>query len=476
MTFLAHLADRVLNRPLLITPTKAEVILSVLAGRIGVNAPDASRFEGDAPPQKDGEGNVKRDMWGDTVKEPFKLSSGVGIVTITGSLVNRGAWVGASSGLTSYEGIQFQLKRAAAHEDVRAILLDLHSPGGEASGAFETAAAVRAVAAQKPVTAVVNGMAASAAYAIASGATRIVTTGTGVSGSIGVVLLHADFSRQLANDGIKPTLIFAGAHKVDGNPFEPLPDTVREDLQAEVDAFYGAFLSTVAAGRGARLTADMARATEARTFIGQAAVDAGLADAVGTFESALAELSRGAAPSGAGRIPSQKGRSMSETQGAPAADTPAGITQAQLDSAVALATAQAEQRANERLAAERSRMAALDALAAKCAGQAEALRIIGEAKASGATAEATALKLFSEDVVGKIAVLGALQADDATAAGATPAPAGTGKPVAATPEAWSAEWAASATLQAQYPSSATYVAFKKAEAAGRVRILDRRAG
>jgi len=279
MNTLAHIAELVLNRPLLLSPAKAQVIMSVLAGRIGVNTPEASRFEGD-----------NRDRAGPP--KPYNVSNSVAIITITGSLVNRGAWIGAYSGLTSYEGIQHQLKTALADPAVKSLLLDLHTPGGEAVGAFETAGLVRQAAAQKRTLAVVNGMAASAGYAIASGANDIIVTETGVAGSIGVVMLHADFSRQLDREGITPTLIHAGAHKVDGNPFEPLGDDVRADLQAEVNAFYDAFLATVAKGRGNRMTAAAARKTEARTFIGKAAVAAGLADRVGTFESALAELTR----------------------------------------------------------------------------------------------------------------------------------------------------------------------------------------
>ncbi|TIV18903.1 MAG: S49 family peptidase [Mesorhizobium sp.] len=298
MTSLIHIADRVLNRPLLITRDKAEVILSVLAGRIGINAPGASRFEGSS---------VVEDEDGARRAVPYRVTSeGVGIITITGSLVNRGAWVGSSSGLTSYEGIAYQLKSAAADPAVRSVVLDMHSPGGEAVGAFETAALVRDLAASKRTVAVVNGMAASAMYAIGAGATEIVTTETGISGSIGVVLLHADFSRQLDREGITPTLIHAGAHKVDGNPFEPLSDAVREDLQAEVDAF------------------------------GQAAVDAGIADRVGSFESVLADLTR--AP---GRSTSQARRtSMSEKSGAPAAEDDAGIAKADHDAAVKAARAE----------------------------------------------------------------------------------------------------------------------------------------
>lgn len=339
MNDLVMIADRVLNRPLLVARDKAEVVLSVLAGRIGVNAPEASRFIGE---------DVERDENGRAVKSvPYQVTpEGVAIITITGSLVNRGGWVGAKSGLTSYEGIQHQLKSAAASAAVKSIIIDLHSPGGEAVGAFETAALVRQAAATKKVVAVVNGVAASAAYAIASGATEIVTTETGVSGSIGVVLLHADFSRKLDHDGITPTLIHAGAHKVDGNSLEPLSDAVKSDLQAEVDAFYETFLATVAKGRGGRLSVAAARKTEARTFIGKAAVDAGLADRVGSFESALADLSRAG-----GRNHVQERKTSMDNQNQPAAEAPKRVSQADHDSAVSAARAEGVKSERERFKA-----------------------------------------------------------------------------------------------------------------------------
>ncbi len=286
MSTLFHLADRVLNRPLLITPDKAALIAAVLGGRIGLGDlaphPEASRF---AP-------NEAKDERGRPTAPYLRTPEGVGIITVIGSLVNRGANVGASSGLTSYEGIKHQLATAAADPKVRSIILDLATPGGEAIGCFEAAKAVRdVVEAGKPVTAVVNGMAASAGYALASAASRIVTTPTGVSGSIGVVLMHADLSRAVDKAGITPTFIFAGAHKVDGNPLEPLPDEVRADLQAEVDAFYDGFVDLVASGRR-NLSPAAVRATEARTYVGRAALDIGLVDEVGTFEDVLAEMSR----------------------------------------------------------------------------------------------------------------------------------------------------------------------------------------
>jgi signal peptide peptidase SppA len=302
-TFLLRIADRVLNRPLLILPEKLALITEVLAGRIGVEGiglPESSRFVGDAN-DIDAAGRVAG-------KLPYRRTAeGVGVITITGSLVNRGAWIGSQSGMTSYEGIAHQLESAVRDKKVKSVILDIDSPGGEAVGAMETAALVRKAREEKPVYAMVNGMAASAAYAIASGAKAIFSTPSGVSGSIGVVLMHADYSRAVDRAGITPTLIHAGAHKVDGNPYTPLSSGVKDDLQAEVDRHYALFIGAVAEGRGRRLSAKSARATEARTFIGQSARDAGLIDGIGDFAGLLDQLSRSSA---GGKASFRKGTRM----------------------------------------------------------------------------------------------------------------------------------------------------------------------
>ncbi|WP_336810842.1 S49 family peptidase [Bosea sp. MMO-172] len=313
-----RIAERLYSRPLLILPQTAHTIEGFVRSRIrdggeieaggrsgGSNersaetieffqstrnetggqeahSPRASRFVGSTPLDASG-----RPL-------PFRRTQdGTSIITIVGELVNRGAWIGASSGLVSYEGISHQLAAATADPMTRTILLDCESPGGEAVGAFECAAAVRKAAAVKPVVAIVNGMACSAMYAIVSGATRIVTTPTGLSGSIGVVMMHLDYSQLLAAIGIEPTFIFAGDHKVDGNPYEPLPQAVRADFKREIDAFYDLFLQTVSAGRGARLTAQKAKATQAKVLMGEAAVKAGLADEMMTFDEALTAIANG---------------------------------------------------------------------------------------------------------------------------------------------------------------------------------------
>lgn len=285
------LTQRVFNRPLLIHPGMADALYGVLDGRINVGSfaadilphtPEASQFKGT---------RVREDGTRRNVRATGKTA----LITIDGSLVNRGAWMGKDfcTGLVSYEGINAQLDEVAAEAGIENVILDINSYGGEANGMAATARKVRELRKTKYVIAVINDVAASAGYGLASGADEIVVSETSVVGSIGVVMLHLDRSAEMAAKGVRPTFIHAGAHKVDGHPFGPLPESVRSDMQRDVTAFYDQFLGVVEAGRGkSRLNVKRARETEARTFIGQAAVDAGLADRVASLDDVLAELSK----------------------------------------------------------------------------------------------------------------------------------------------------------------------------------------
>ncbi|NHM19655.1 S49 family peptidase [Tritonibacter mobilis] len=327
---LAQIAGRVLNRPLLLHPDKADLILHVLQGRIGIEplqtvTPETNRFVGTYRRDNGGVGSMR-------------VENGVAILPIVGSLVNRGAWIGASSGLVSYEGIAAQLREAEADPDVRAVLLDIDSPGGEATGMFAAAKLVSAVNKTKPVVAFVNDVAASAAYGIASAASKIIVSPTSMVGSIGVVLTHLDRSAELEDRGVKPTLIHAGAHKVDGHPFGPLSDAVRADLQAEVLKIYDQFVGLVAEGRTGRISADAIRATEARTYLGADAIAQGLADRMASLEEVIAALSQ--PPSGAS--PQRKGGPMTKTtQGQAPQDDVSAISPADLQAAVEAARTEA---------------------------------------------------------------------------------------------------------------------------------------
>ena len=295
--FHAQIAQRAFNTPLLVEPSKAMAFLAGLGPRITGRqvrlvgglavAPDDVAHA--ALPSRTGIlTNGLADEYRRDGQTPFAMVDGIAVIEVSGVLVHRGSWIGQSSGQTSYEGIAAQLAAAVADPAVRGIALEIDSFGGEVAGVFDLADAIRAARDAKPVQAFVAEHAFSAGYALASQATSIILPRTGAVGSIGVVVMHADLSGQLSDDGVTVTLIHSGAHKVDGNPYEPLPDPVRARIQTEIDSIRTLFAQTVAAGRGRRLTAEAALATEAECYRGADAVAAGLADEVSDPASAFA--------------------------------------------------------------------------------------------------------------------------------------------------------------------------------------------
>ena len=282
----ARIAARAFNTPLLVEPTKAMAFLSGLGPRIlGRQVELADRV--DTPEGKTvlparasilgGNLTERLQHYGDA---PYPIVDGIAVIEISGVLIHRGSWIGQSSGQTSYEGMAAQIEAAARDPNVRGLALEIDSFGGEVAGVFDLADQIRAVRATKPVWAFVAEHAFSAGYALASQADRILLPRTGAVGSIGVVVMHADLSGQLDQDGVRVTLIHSGQHKVDGNPYEPLPKAVRDDIQREIDVLRFLFAETVAAGRAGRVSQEAALATEAATYRGTDAVAAGLADEV----------------------------------------------------------------------------------------------------------------------------------------------------------------------------------------------------
>jgi signal peptide peptidase SppA len=270
---MTYLASRLFGTPLLIHRPKLDVILSVVGQRVGMADIPAMPMIDMAAFQR----------------PPLAAApEGIAVIPIHGSLVKRSLGMEAASGLTSYGEIAAMLDVALADPQVSGILLDIDSPGGEASGSFELARRVREVAAQKPVWAVANDAAYSAAYAIAASAQRLFVTETGGVGSIGVIALHVDQSAKDAKEGYHYTAITAGTHKNDYSPHEPLSDAAKTELQGEVDRLYAIFTEHVAAMRCLDLA--VVRATEAGLYFGSNAVAQGLADGVQTLEATLSQF------------------------------------------------------------------------------------------------------------------------------------------------------------------------------------------
>ncbi len=272
MIDLPHVAARVFGTPLLIARGKLDVILGVLAPRLTGGA------------------LLPREIDPEPSEQCVVTADGVAVVSVVGTLLARSGYLDSSSGLLAYASIGDAVETAMADPLVRGVILDVDSPGGEVGGLFDLVARIAALKASfgKPVWAVANEDALSAAYAIVSAADRIYVTQTGEVGSVGVVAAHVDESGADAQAGFAWSFIFAGQQKVDGNAHEPLSQRARETIQADVDRLYGEFCTLVASNR--ELTVQAVRGTQAATYRGELAIQAGLADRLGTLDLATAEM------------------------------------------------------------------------------------------------------------------------------------------------------------------------------------------
>lgn len=212
------------------------------------------------------------------VDKPFAFSNGIAVIPVHGSLINR---FGQSWGyITGYNFISRQMAMALADDDVKGIILDCNSYGGEAAGCFECADEIYAARGIKPIIAVVDTNCYSACYAIASAASKVIVTPSGGAGSIGVVAMHMSLEKMLDKYGVKMTLIYAGDHKIDGNPFNDLPDGVRADIQRGVSLSRDKFVALVARNRGVEGATILD--TQAAIYRADAALEIGLIDEVAT--------------------------------------------------------------------------------------------------------------------------------------------------------------------------------------------------
>jgi signal peptide peptidase SppA len=202
--------------------------------------------------------------------------------------------------------------------EIGTVVLDMDTPGGDVVGTKEAADAVFAARDKVRVVALINPLAASAGYWIASQASEIVAVPSADVGSIGVYMLHCDMSGMLEMDGVKPTFIFAknSPHKVEGNPFEALGEETRAHWQDEVDTIMGEFTKAVARGRGVPVAKVLADFGQGRTLMAPAAKTAGMVDRVATLSAALARWGVNAA--------TLEGRRRGEAVDAEASAPPAG--------------------------------------------------------------------------------------------------------------------------------------------------------
>jgi signal peptide peptidase SppA len=212
-----------------------------------------------------------------------------GVIPIRGTISQRatGDMSGATVGGSATEDVAGALRAMLADDSINKIVLDIDSPGGSSYGVAELFDEIYGARGQKPIVAIANSLAASAAYWIGSAADRFLVTPGGLVGSIGVYSVHQDISGMAEKAGVKTTFISAGKHKVEGNEFEPLGDETRARIQERVNEVYDQFIYDVARGRGASLDAVRNGYGEGDVLTAKKAKAEGLVDGVMTFDEVL---------------------------------------------------------------------------------------------------------------------------------------------------------------------------------------------
>jgi len=276
---LPHIASMAFNEPLMLEPAYARVFFCALAGQLGITrltdtvsgaTPGAEQIAEPLALFGDDEEMVPRPS------RSYQITNGIAVLPVSGTLVSKTRSLQPYSGMTGYNGIIARLQQAMSDPGVDGILLDMDTPGGMVSGAFDCADIIARMRGIKPIWALANDMNCSAGQLIASAASRRLVTQTARTGSIGVMMAHSNYGAALKTQGVEVTLIYSGDHKVDGNPYEKLPKDVRDDFQTRIDATRRMFAEKVAAYTG--MSVQSVLDTEAAVFSGQESVDAGLAE------------------------------------------------------------------------------------------------------------------------------------------------------------------------------------------------------
>jgi signal peptide peptidase SppA len=277
-----------LATPWALMPERLSAVTAVIA-----------RWSGDARASDEMMHSVAADRNARDARRQASLSNsggGIAVLPLYGIVTQRGNMVDDVSGPGTASTQQFSniLRAALQDETVSQILIDIDSPGGSVYGVAELADEIVSARAQKPVVAIANSLAASAAYWIGCSASEFYVTPGGEVGSIGVWQAHQDYSKAMDEAGVKTTLISAGKFKVEGNPYAPLDEEAQGFMQSRVDDYYAAFTKAVAKGRGVPISQVRDGMGQGRVLGADAALASSMVDGIATFEDVVKKMRRDA--------------------------------------------------------------------------------------------------------------------------------------------------------------------------------------
>lgn len=273
-----HISRNLLETPWAILPSKMEAIIELVT----------RYFTGEKLSAEE----VQMRINGAT--RPSERTAGsIAVLPLFGTIVPRASLFTNASGATSAELFGKRFDELMNDPSIGAIVLDVDSPGGQVAGIEEVSKKIFDARGRKPIVAVANHLAASAAYWIATAADELVVTPSGEVGSVGVFAAHEDMSESLAKEGIKVTMISEGKYKIEGNPYEPLNEEAKAAIQERVAEVYDSFIKAVARNRGVKAADVREGFGEGRVVSAKKAVQLGMADRVGTLDDTIIRIQKG---------------------------------------------------------------------------------------------------------------------------------------------------------------------------------------
>jgi signal peptide peptidase SppA len=271
----AHILLAVASEPWAMQPEKLLAMLDLLRLQASGQKLDAQEIEARITKARD--------------NEVAKMQGNVALLPLRGVIANRMNLMSDISGGTSSEKFALNFSAALADDQIKAIVIDVDSPGGAVSGSDELSQLIYDARGGKPIVAHVNATAASAAFWIASAADEVVVTPSGSVGSVGVFSAHDDVSKMMDELGVKTTLISAknSPFKIEGNPYEPLGTEARDYMQSRVDEAHGNFVKALARNRNVAQSHVNENFGQGRMVTAADAIARGMADKVGTLDETL---------------------------------------------------------------------------------------------------------------------------------------------------------------------------------------------
>jgi len=275
----SRIISKVTTTPWMMMPGSLKMMLEILEAHLTGNITEEEiRLRMQSAQKRDTSSDMSR-------------SGAIAVMPLHGPIFPKANMMTEMSGATSLEQWNAQFRQLVADESIGTIILDVDSPGGSSELIPETGAMIRAAREVKPIYAISNTMAASAAYGIAANATKLFASPSALTGAVGTYMVHTDDSELMQRIGVKETVIKAGRFKaVEIESLTPESKAYFEELVGDINEV---FLNSIAQGRGVEVDQVRQNYGEGKVFASSRALELGMIDEIATFEDVVHQTMEG---------------------------------------------------------------------------------------------------------------------------------------------------------------------------------------